>query len=47
LRKSPPTAPVSRYAHIFIIVEENMNYDPSMDPATAPHIAGLAKKVHF
>ncbi|HEX4182175.1 MAG TPA: alkaline phosphatase family protein [Caulobacteraceae bacterium] len=34
---------VPRYAHIFVIVEENKNYDQIMDPAMAPNIAGLAK----
>jgi phospholipase C len=34
---------VPRYAHIFVIVEENKNYEQILDPATAPNIAGLAK----
>jgi hypothetical protein len=35
---------VPRYAHIFVIVEENKSYDQIMDPAAAPNIAGLASK---
>jgi hypothetical protein len=34
---------VPRYDHIFVIVEENKNYDQIMSPASAPNIAGLAK----
>jgi hypothetical protein len=37
------TAPVPRYAHVFVIVEENKNYDQILDPAVAPNIARLAK----
>jgi hypothetical protein len=33
---------IPRYAHIFVIVEENKNYEQIMDPASAPNIAGLA-----
>jgi arylsulfatase A-like enzyme len=34
---------VPRYAHIFVIVEENKDYAQILDPASAPHIAKLAK----
>ncbi len=33
---------VPRYDHIFVIVEENKDYDQILDPAAAPAIAGLA-----
>jgi hypothetical protein len=33
---------VPRYAHVFVIVEENKDYDQILDPAAAPNIAGLA-----
>ncbi|MDR3512784.1 MAG: alkaline phosphatase family protein [Caulobacteraceae bacterium] len=33
---------VPRYAHVFVIVEENKNYAQIMDPASAPNIASLA-----
>jgi hypothetical protein len=32
-----------RYDHVFVIVEENKDYDQVLDPAAAPNIAGLAK----
>ena len=35
---------IPRYAHIFVIVEENKEYDQILDPAAAPNIAGLAAK---
>ena len=31
-----------RYAHVFVIVEENKDYEQILDPAVAPNIAGLA-----
>lgn len=31
------------YSHIFVIVEENKNYEQILDPGSAPNIAGLAK----
>ncbi|THD58466.1 alkaline phosphatase family protein [Phenylobacterium sp.] len=34
---------VPRYDHVFVIVEENKDYDQILDPAAAPNIAGLAK----
>ena len=37
-------AAVPRYAHIFVIVEENKNYEQIMSPASAPNIAGLAQR---
>jgi hypothetical protein len=40
--QTPADQAVPRYAHIFVIVEENKNYDQILDPKTAPHIAGLA-----
>jgi hypothetical protein len=33
-----------RYAHVFVIVEENKNYAQILDPASAPNIAGLAAR---
>jgi hypothetical protein len=35
---------VPRYDHVFVIVEENKDYDQVLDPAAAPNIAGLAKR---
>ena len=35
-----PTVP--RYAHIFVIVEENKDYDQILNPAVAPRISALA-----
>src|ERR1700742_408372 len=32
-----------RYQHVFVIVEENKDYDQILDPAAAPEIARLAK----
>jgi hypothetical protein len=37
-------AAVPRYDHIFVIVEENKDYEQILDPAAAPNIAGLAAK---
>ncbi len=34
---------VPRYKHVFVILEENKDYDQIMNPAAAPHIAGLAR----
>jgi len=34
---------VPRYAHVFVIVEENKDYGQIMSPASAPNIARLAK----
>src|ERR1700723_1499034 len=31
-----------RYSHIFVIVEENKNYEQILDPAMAPNITALA-----
>ena len=36
-------AAVPRYAHVFVIVEENKDYAQILDPAAAPNIARLAK----
>jgi hypothetical protein len=33
-----------RYDHVFVIVEENKNYEQILDPAAAPNIAGLAAR---
>jgi hypothetical protein len=33
---------VPHYAHIFVIIEENKNYDQILDPKIAPNIANLA-----
>ena len=35
----PPSVP--RYAHVFVIVEENKNLEQIMDPAATPNIAAL------
>jgi len=35
---------VPRYDHVFVIVEENKDYDQILSPASAPHIAGLAAR---
>ncbi|MGI9168992.1 MAG: alkaline phosphatase family protein [Caulobacteraceae bacterium] len=37
-----PEAAVPRYAHIFVIVEENKDYGQILDPSKAPNIAALA-----
>jgi hypothetical protein len=42
LAQTPADRAVPRYAHIFVIIEENKNYDQILDPKTAPNIAGLA-----
>ncbi len=34
---------VPRYDHIFVILEENKNYEQIMDPVAAPNIASLAQ----
>ena len=36
--------PIPRYAHIFVIVEENKNYEQILNPASAPNIASLAAR---
>jgi phospholipase C len=36
-------ARVPAYQHVFVIVEENKDYDQILDPAAAPNIAALAK----
>ena len=42
--KTPPGLEgVPRYAHIVVILEENKDYEQIMSPASAPHIAALAK----
>ena len=43
LRAATPNddAAVPRYDHIFVIVEENKDYEQILDPAAAPNIAGL------
>ena len=33
---------VPRYSHIFVIIEENKNYEQILDPAMAPNISALA-----
>src|ERR1700750_703299 len=35
---------VPSYEHVFVIVEENKDYDQILDPAAAPHIAALADR---
>jgi phospholipase C len=39
--RAQPPEPVPRYAHVFVIVEENKNLDQIMDPAAAPNISAL------
>jgi len=39
-----PSGAVPRYAHVFVIVEENKSYGQILDPASAPNIAALAAK---
>jgi hypothetical protein len=34
---------IPRYAHIFVIVEENKDYEQILDPVAAPNIAALAQ----
>jgi len=41
---APAQRLVPRYAHIFVIVEENKDYQQILDPAVAPNIAGLAAR---
>jgi hypothetical protein len=38
------TEGVSRYDHVFVIVDENKDYDQILDPAAAPNITALAKQ---
>ena len=40
--KPPARGPVPKYDHIFVIVEENKNFEQIMDPAMAPNISRLA-----
>jgi hypothetical protein len=40
--KPPGGGLIPKYDHIFVIVEENKNFEQIMDPAMAPNIAGLA-----
>ena len=40
----PADKAVPRYDHIFVIVEENKDYEQVLDPAAAPNIAGLAAR---
>lgn len=35
---------IPRYDHVFVIVEENKDYDQILNPAAAPNIAGLAAR---
>jgi len=35
---------VPRYDHVFVIIEENKDYEQILDPAAAPNIAGLAAR---
>jgi hypothetical protein len=43
-RRPTPLEGVPRYAHVFVIIEENKDYAQILDPATAPNIAGLAAR---
>ena len=40
--QTPADRAVPRYAHIFVIIEENKNYAQILDPTIAPNITGLA-----
>ena len=40
----PNDRAVPRYSHIFVIVEENKNYEQILDPKMAPNISALAAK---
>jgi arylsulfatase A-like enzyme len=42
LAQTPADSAVPRYAHVFVILEENKNYEQILNPAVAPHIASLA-----
>ncbi len=42
--KSAGDADVPRYAHVFVIVEENKNYEQILDPKLAPKITALARR---
>ena len=42
--KPPGTRLIPKYEHIFVIVEENKNFEQIMNPAMAPNIAGLAAR---
>ena len=35
---------IPHYDHVFVILEENKDYEQVMSPATAPNIAALAAK---
>ena len=39
----PADARIPRYAHIFVILDENKNYEQILDPAAAPAISTLAR----
>ena len=39
---SAPSASSTKIKHVFVIVEENKDYDQILNPDTAPNIAGLA-----
>jgi hypothetical protein len=40
--QTPADRAVPRYDHVFVIIEENKNYEQILDPKTAPNIARLA-----
>jgi hypothetical protein len=42
--KPTAAATIPAYAHIFVIVEENKNFEQIMNPAMAPNITGLAAR---
>jgi hypothetical protein len=42
VRAEPADKAVPRFTHIFVIVEENKNYEQILSPLSAPNIAGLA-----
>ena len=41
---APDDRAVPRYSHIFVIVEENKEYDQILNPAMAPNISALAER---
>ncbi|HZZ68741.1 MAG TPA: alkaline phosphatase family protein [Phenylobacterium sp.] len=42
--RGPAAEGVPRYDHVFVIIEENKDYDQILDPVAAPNISGLAQQ---
>jgi len=40
--RAPSSEGVPRYAHIFVIIDENKDYEQILDPVAAPNISRLA-----